>query len=303
MNGRSTVPHPLVLDSSDGALSGPLASRTRWCGTVLLRLRTLAALAALASTLGAQVQRFDPAQDVGFDQRLGERLPRDARFRDEEGREIALGALFDERPIVLALVYYRCPMLCTLVLNGLVASLQAVDLEAGRDFRVIAVSIDPRETPELAAEKRARVVASYGRAGSEGGWRFLTGDEESIRSLAGAAGFRYAYDERADEYAHASGVVVATPEGELSHYFYGVEYSAPDLRLALVEASQGRIGTAVDRLLLLCYHYDPMTGTYGVVILTVIRMFAILTVVLMAVLVFGLLRRERRTLHAQAGGS
>jgi len=263
----------------------------------------LAALAFAARPLPAQdpVQRFDPRQDVGIDQRLGESLPLSAVFRDDSGREVELGELLDGRPCVLALVYYECPMLCTLVLNDLLRALRAIPLEAGRDFDVIAVSIDPRETPELAARKARQYVESYGREGSGRGWHFLTGEQASIDALARAVGFRYIWDERAQQFAHASGVLVATPQGVLSHYFYGLEYPARDLRLALVDAAEERIGSPVDQVLLLCLHYDPTTGRYGLAITGALRLGGIATLAILGGFLFVSLRRERRAARSAEG--
>jgi protein SCO1/2 len=243
-------------------------------------------------------QRFDPAQEIGLDQRLGEQVPLELAFRDEAGREVRLRDLFGRRPVVIALVYYECPMLCTLVLNGMVRTFRALSLELGQDYEVVTVSIDPRETPELAARKKAEYLKTY--AGGEpssaatAGWHFLTGDQASIDALAQVIGFRYAYDEQSDEFAHASGIIVATPQGALSHYLYGVEYITRDLRLALVEASQGRVGNLIDQVLLLCYHYDPATGRYGFAVVTTIRAAGVLTVALIIGFVLRSLARERR---------
>ncbi len=262
-------------------------------------------LAAAQSSEPTPVQRFDPAQDVGLDQRLGEQVPLDLSFRDEQGREVVLRELFGRRPVVIALVYYECPMLCTLVLNGMVRTFRALALDLGTDYEVITVSIDPRETPELAARKKAQYLETY-RANSQrpaaaSGWHFLTGEPASIDALARAIGFRYAYDEQSGEFAHASGIVIATPEGVLSRYLYGIEYITRDLRLALVEASQGQVGTLVDQVLLLCFHYDPATGRYGLAIMAVLRAGGILTVVLMAAFVVRSVRRDRRVAAAARG--
>jgi protein SCO1/2 len=242
-------------------------------------------------------QRFDPAQQIGLDQRLGEHVPLELVFRDETGREVRLAQLFGRRPVVIALVYYDCPMLCTLVLNGMVRTFRALALHLGEDYEVVTVSIDPRETPELAARKKAEYLRTYAAGdpspAAAAGWHFLTGDQTSIDALAQAVGFRYAYDPQSDEFAHASGIVVATPQGVLSHYLYGVEYITRDLRLALVEASQGRVGSLIDQVLLLCYHYDPATGRYGFAVVAAVRAGGILTVVLIVGFVLRSLVRER----------
>jgi protein SCO1/2 len=201
--------------------------------------------------------------EVALEQRLDEMIPLDLTFRDEDGREVRLGEYFGEKPVVLTLVYYECPMLCTLVLNGLITSMRPLEFDIGDQFDVVTISIDPEETPDLGAEKKATHLEQYGREGAEEGWHFLTGAQESISALAEAVGFKYFYDPESDEFAHASGIIVLTPEGRLARYFYGVEYSTRDLRFALMEASENRIGTVVDQMILYCYSYDPETGTYA----------------------------------------
>ncbi len=241
-------------------------------------------------------------REVAFEQKLETQLPLEVKFRDEAGREVALREYFGTRPVVLALVYYECPMLCNMILNGVTSSLKVVNLDAGVDFDVVAVSFDPRETPELAATKKQQYVQEYGRAGTARGWHFLTGDDEAIRQLTQAVGFKYFWDEGSQQFAHASGVMVATPQGRLSRYFYGIEYAPRDMRLGLVEASAGRIGSPVDAILLYCFHYDPVTGKYGLVIMNVMRLAGIATVVLLAGFIVVMLRRERHqrrsALHA-----
>jgi protein SCO1/2 len=231
---------------------------------------------------------------VEIEQKLGSELPLDAVFRDEQGHEVQLGDYFQKQPVVLMLVYYRCPMLCTQVLNGFLKSSQAIPLVIGRDYQVVTVSFDPRETPELAAEKKISYVRAYRRDGAAAGWHFLTGDRKSIDRLTEAVGFHYHFDAKSDQFAHASGITLATPDGRLSRYFYGIEYEPNDLRLGLVESSSGRIGTLVDQVLLLCYHYDPLTGKYGLVIARVMQFAGLLTVVAMGTFLFLMYRRERR---------
>lgn len=233
-------------------------------------------------------------EGVGIDQRLNELLPLDAGFVDEQGVEVKLGDYFGEKPVVLALVYYECPMLCTLELNGLLRALRALPLDVGKDFEVVTVSFDPDETPQLAAGKKREYTSQYGREGTDPSWHFLTGSAESIGRLAEAIGFRYRYDPQTDLFSHASAIYVATPRGHLSKYFYGVEYSARDLRLGLVEASAGKIGTVADEILLFCFHYDPATGKYGVVIMNVLRLAGVATVVLLGGFIAVMLRRDRR---------
>jgi protein SCO1/2 len=245
----------------------------------------------------AQLPMDDLFRDVAFDQRLNERLPLDAEFVDEAGRPVRLGQYFGQRPVILALVYYECPMLCTIVLNGLLRSLKTLSFDAGKEFDVVAVSFDPGEGPALAAAKKVQYVDGYGRPGTASGWHFLTGSEASIQRLVQAVGFRYAYDAEKDEYAHVGGIVVLTPEGRIAQYFYGIEYPPKHLRLGLVEASSGKIGSAVDQLLLMCYRYDPASGRYSVVIMNVVRLASVTTVVLLGIFVLAMLRRERRRLR------
>lgn len=232
--------------------------------------------------------------EVAFDQRLGTPLPLDTELRDEAGNVVPLGHFFDGRPVLFAFVYYECPMLCTQVLNGMLRALRVLSFDAGDEFRVVALSIDPRESPAHAAAKKAGYVARYGRAQAAEGWHFLTGDEAAITQLTDAVGFRYAYDAELGQYAHAAGVLVLTPEGRVARYFYGIEYAPRDLRLAFIEASSERIGSAVDQLLLYCYHYDPTTGRYGLVIMNVIRLAGIVTVLALAAFIWSMLRRDRR---------
>jgi protein SCO1/2 len=228
---------------------------------------------------------------IAIEQRLNEAIPGDLSFRDEVGRPVVLSDYFGSRPIVLALVYYNCPMLCTEVLNGLVSALRVVSLTAGRDFDVVVVSFDPREKPADAAAKKIAYVGRYGRPGSDRGWHFLTGAPEAIGALARSVGFRYRFDADQNQFAHASAVYVLTPAGRLSRYFLGIEYAPRDLRLALVEASESRIGTPVDRLLLYCFHYDPKAGKYSATIVTIVRAAGIAT---LAVIVFAVVRMSRR---------
>ena len=233
-------------------------------------------------------------RDVGIEQHLEARLPLEALLRDEAGREVRLGDYFSEKPVVLILVQYRCSRLCTQVLNGFLHSSQAIPLKMGRDYHVITVSFDPREGAPLAAEKKRSYVKAYRRDGAAEGWHFLTADQPSIDRLTQTVGFRYHYDVDSDQYAHASGLMIATPDGRLSRYFYGIEYAPHDLRLGLVESSAGRIGSVVDQVLLLCYHYDPLTGKYGLMISGVLRLAGTLTVLVLARFLFVMYRAERR---------
>jgi protein SCO1 len=237
-------------------------------------------------------------REVGFDQRLSERVPLDITLRDEDGRAVRLGDFFGRRPVVLTLVYYECPMLCTQVLNSLVGALMVLTLEPGKDFELVTVSFDPRETPALAAQKKATYLERYKRPGAERAWHFLTGDEPSIKRLTAAVGFRYVYDNDIRQFAHPSGITVLTPDGRLSHYLYGIEYGPRDLRFALVDASAGKIGTPIDKLLLYCYHYNPATGRYGFVVMTIVRAAGIATVLSIVTFIIVMRRREIRNLAA-----
>ena len=230
---------------------------------------------------------------VGIDQRLGESIPLDAEFLNEDGQKVTLADYFSSRPVILALVYYDCPMLCTQILNGLLGSMKGLEFSAGSEFEVVTVSFDPREGPDLARGKKQVYLDQYPRDGAESGWHFLTGDEAAIRSLTESVGFRYAWDEDTQQYAHASGIVVLTPEGTLARYFYGIEYAPRDLKLGLVEASNGEIGSPVDQILLYCFHYDPVKGRYGVAIMNIIRVLGTVSVLIIATAVLWMLRRDR----------
>jgi protein SCO1/2 len=236
---------------------------------------------------------------IAIDQRIGHQVPLDLPFIDDEGKPVTLGAYFGKRPVILALVYYECPMLCTQVLNGLVSTLGVMNFEAGREFDVVAVSFNPKEGPGLASQKKANYLQRYGRPQSAGGWHFLTGTEESIAQLTDAVGFRYEYDEKIGQFAHGAAIEVLTPKGIIARYFYGIEYSPRDLRLGIIEASDERIGSVIDDVLLFCYHYDPATGRYGATVLNIVRVSGILTVFAFAVFLTVSLRREH-TLAAMA---
>jgi protein SCO1/2 len=243
---------------------------------------------------------------VAFEQRLNEQLPLDLPFRNEAGKSVKLGDYFGRKPVVLAFVYYECPMLCTQVLNGLESALRVINESIGREFDVVTVSFDPRETPVLAAGKKKAYLDRYRRPSAEHGWHFLTGDEASIASLTKAAGFSYVYDDETKQFAHASGIVVATPAGKLSRYFFGIDYSPRDVKFALIESSTGKIGTLTERLLLYCYHYDPATGNYGFMAMRAVRVGAAVTLVALFGFMFVSIRREpqsRRLNADQSSGS
>lgn len=258
-----------------------------------------AALPAVAAAAGPREIGL-PAQEqpaalhgVGIDQRLDAQVPLDLTFRDEAGQPVVLGSLLRGKPVILSLAYYRCPMLCTLVLNGVVSAMKALPFDAGEAFDVVTVSIDPTDTAAQAAAKKAVYLQQYRRPGAAAGWHFLTGDAAAIEQLAGAVGFRYRYDPERDEYAHAAGIAVLTPQGRVARYFFGVEFVPRDLKFALMEAAEARIGSPIDQLLLFCYHYDPSTGRYGPIVLGGLRLAGGATVLALAGFVALALRRER----------
>jgi protein SCO1/2 len=233
-------------------------------------------------------------REVDFEQRLGAQLPLDRRFVDEAGATVRLGKFFGKRPVLFVLAYYRCPMLCNQVLNGVLTSTNALTFVAGRDFEIVVVSFDPSDTASAARTKREAYTKRYHRSEGREGWHFLTGKTDDIAAVAEACGFRFVYDEQTDQFAHASGIMVATPDGKLSQYFYGIDYPTRDLRLALVESSQGRIGNLVDQVLLRCLHYDAITGRYGLAVLRLVQAGGVLTVGLMGAFIIRSLRRDRQ---------
>jgi protein SCO1/2 len=238
---------------------------------------------------------------VGVDQKLNAQVPLDLAFRDESGRPIRLGDYFGKKPVVLMLVYFECPMLCTQVLNGAVAAMKMLNFTIGDEYDVVTVSFNPRETPALAQSKKTTYVAKYGRPPATTGWHFLTGDEPAIALLASAVGFRYTFDPTTQQYVHTTAIMVLTPQGRVSKYFFGIDYPPKDLRLGLIEASNGKIGNPVDQLLLYCYHYDPHTGKYSMMVLNVLRLAGLATVALIGGFIAVMWSRDRRKLkHAVA---
>ena len=273
-------------------------------GALLVLLWSVTSLPLLAQVpppprgrpAGARPEVLD---QVGIDQKLDAQVPLDLAFRDEAGRAVRLGDYFGDKPVVLSLVYYDCPMLCTQVISGLVSTLRGLSFTPGEEFVSVTVSFDPREQPALAAAKKQSYIQRLGRPEAAAGWHFLTGDEAAIKALTGAVGFRYAWDKSLEQFAHASGIMVLTPQGKISRYFYGVDYAPRDLRLGLVEASAGRVGSLADQVLLLCYHYDPTTGKYGVIVMNVLRLAGALTVAaLFALMIYSWRRNKAR----QGGG-
>ena len=259
-------------------------------------------LVLLASTARAQPLTQPPIlKDVGIDQKLNAQVPPDLVFRDHTGRDVKLGDYFAQsrRPIVLTLVYYKCPMLCSMVLNEVVRTMNGLStLSAGKDYDVLTISFDPKETTELAAAKRKGYLREYKRASGEQGWHFFTGSEDSIRRLTDAVGFRYAWDPKFNQYVHASGFMILTPDGKVSRYFYGLDYSVKDVRLSLVEASKNQIGSPVEQVMLYCFHYDPSTGKYSLAVLNLLKVAAALTVLGLGSYLFVSFRRDRRAARA-----
>ena len=256
---------------------------------------------------GSVATGLPPAlQEVKIEQKLDQQLPLDLVFRDESGRDVKLGDYFGQKPVVLAFVYYDCPMLCTQILNGMVTSFRVLPFQVGKEFDVVTISFDPRETPALAQSKK-QVYVNYlpekMRAGASSGWHFLTGDAANIEKITQAAGFHYRYDEATKQFAHASAIMLATSHGKLSRYYYGVEYPARDLRLGLIETSANKIGSPVDQLLLYCYHYDPATGKYGAAVMTIMRAAGVITVLGIVAMLFLLKGRHPRASTLKPGGA
>jgi len=238
-----------------------------------------------------------PLRQVGYDQRIGEQVPLDLAFRDEAGRAVRLGDYFQKRPVILVLAYYGCPMLCDMVMQGVTTTLKPLAFDAGKDFDVVVASIDPGETPEMAAETEREILARYGRANSAEGFHFLTGPQASIDALTRAVGFRYVYERERDEYAHPAGLVILTPSGKVSRYLFGIDFPPRDVRLGLLESTEGKLGTAVDQLLLYCYHYDPTIGRYSAAVLNLLRVGAAATLIGLVTLIL-VLRRQPRPVGA-----
>jgi protein SCO1/2 len=231
-------------------------------------------------------------ENVGIEQRLDAQVPPDLTFRDDAGKVVKLGDYFGDKPMILNLVYYNCTMLCGEALAGLSSAMRLVKFDVGNEFDVITVSFDPRETPDMAAAKKLDYVKRYGRANAAAGWHFLTGQAESINTLTKAVGFQYQYDVKTNQYAHATAIMVLTPQGRISRYFYGVDFPPKDLRMGLVEASQGKIGNAVDAVLLYCYHYNPETGKYGAMVGNILRLAAAATILMLGTFLFILWRLD-----------
>jgi protein SCO1/2 len=233
-------------------------------------------------------------EKVSFEQKLNTQLPLDLPFKDEQGKAVKLGDYFGRKPVVLTFVYYECPMLCTEVLNGLESSLRVLNETVGKEFDVVTVSFDPKETPVLASGKKKAYLERYKRPEAEQGWHFLTGDQASIDALTKAAGFNFVWDEPSHQFAHASGIVITTPSGVVSRYFLGIDYSPRDVKFALIESSHDKIGSLADKLLLYCYHYDPLTGNYGFVAMRAVRVGGAVTILALVGFVFVSIRRDHK---------
>ena len=294
MKPRTTVPTPLRT-----------VRQAFWLVSVLSLFAFVPSLSAQPSSPKyvpppgkAASEQIPMLKDVGIDQKLEQPIPLDVKFTDEQGQDVELGQYFGARPVILALVYYECPMLCTQVLHGLVGSLEGIAFKAGKEFEVVVVSFDPGETPAVAAQRKQYFLKRYGRPEAAPNVHFLTGREESIKALTGAVGFRYAYDTQIDQFAHPAVITVLTSQGKISRYLFGIEFAPRDLKLALVEAADGKIGTIVEQALLFCYHYDPETGRYGLAIMNLVRIGGLLTVAVLGASVFLSLRRERRQQNA-----
>jgi protein SCO1/2 len=277
------------------------------------RILGIAALLALPFAVWAQTTPANPGlpaasmppqlQNVGFEPPLNGQMPLDLAFHDETGRSVQLREYFGQKPVILAFVYYSCPMLCDQIQMGVVGTLRMLSFNPGRDYEVVFVSFDSRDTPALAAEKKHRDLERFRRPETASGWHFLTGSQESIAAATRAANFRFAYDAKSDWFAHASGVLLLTPDGRISRYFYGIEYPGRDMRLGLVDASAGKIGSPIDHVLLFCYHYDPATAKYSASILRIIRLAGVLTILCIAGGILLFRRRELQAAHAKLQGA
>ena len=289
-----SAPNPRVRESSthrkaESRAPGWLEACTQ---SALVGLLVLISVATAWAQVRNASQLPPVLRNVGIDQKLNQQVPLDLPFRDEAGDVVRLGDYFGSKPVILILVYYECPMLCSTALNGLLESLKELKFDVGKQFDVLTVSFDPTEKPSLAAAKKALYVGTYGRPGAADGWHFLTGDQDSIHRLTEAVGFRYNYDPSIKQYVHATGLIVLTPQGRIARYFYGIQYPAGNLRLGLVEASQGKIGSPVDAVLLYCCQYDPETGKYSLIIARILKIGAAVTVLSLGGLLFVMFRSE-----------
>ena len=274
-----------------------ICPRYRRVMRVAAQLLVVFAVVGLVAAYAADNAKVPPPllRNVGIDQRLNEQVPLNLTFRDETGKTVQLADYFGKKPVILSLVYFHCPMLCTMVENGLLNTLKTLKFDVGDEFNVLTVSFDPKDTPDFAAAKKAIYIGLYGRKNAAEGWHFLTGDEPSIKALTKAVGFRYNYDPQTGQYAHATAIMVLTPQGKLSRYFYGIQYPAGDLRLGLVEASDNKIGNPVDELLLLCCQYNPATGKYGLIISRALQIAGLITILSLGTLFLVISRAKRHS--------
>src|SRR5579862_1120216 len=270
---------------------------------IVAAIFAISVLFAVPSGRAQQTAPVPILNNVSISQNLNTQLPADLVFRDETGKAVRLGDFFGQKPIVLSLVYFECPALCTEVLNGQLQTMKSISLNLGKDFEAVTVSFEPKDTPALAKAKRDVYAGQYGRPGAADHWHFLTGEQKSIDALTQAVGFHYAYDSAGRQYGHAAAIMVLTPDGRIDRYFYGVEYPARDVRLGLVEASQGKIGSPTDHALLYCYQYDPTTGKYGLVVMNVVRAGGVLTLLALGIFMFVMFRRDRRLSGVPSVGS
>jgi protein SCO1/2 len=265
-----------------------------------LKVAALLAVAAAGPLRAEENARPTILREIGFDQNLGASLPLNLTFRDESGASVTLGDYFGKKPVVLNLVYFDCPMLCTVTLNGMASALNQISFDVGKEFEVVTISFDPKEGPAQAAARKKQFLARYKHPGGEAGWHFLTGDVAAIHTVTKAVGFRYVYDQASRQFAHPAGTVVLTPDGKIARYLFGVEYAPRDLRLALVEAADRKIGSPIDAVFLACYRYDPQTGRYSAAVMRMVRVAGILTVAGLGAFVLVSLRKERRRSAAGA---
>ena len=270
-----------------------------WIGNLLLVTGMLCSVAAtgvsqILSAPDSKSVRPPALEHVGIDQKLDSQVPLDLEFRDETGKPVKLGDYFHTgRPVLVNLVYYKCPMLCGEVLQGISSAVKVLPFMPGKDFEIVTVSVDPREGPDLASAKKQTFLAQLGRPGAEKGWHFLVGQKPQIDALANSIGWEYQYDPKTDQFAHAAGIVLVTPRGKVAQYYYGVEFSARDMRLGIIQASENKIGTLADQVLLYCYHYDPRTGKYGAVVANIIRLAGVATIVVLGGFLIVMFRRDR----------
>ncbi len=267
----------------------------------------LASGMAVAQGMGGPVYKpaTPPPQILGnisIDQNLKQQVPLDLPFKDENGRDVKLSDYFGSKPVILSLVYYECPMLCTETLNGMVSAFKVLKFDVGKEFNVVTISFDARETPALAAEKQKNYLRQYGRPGAEQGWHFLTGPQSSIDAVTKSVGFHYAWDQSTQQFAHATALFLLTPDGKIAQYYYGVEFSPRDLRFGIIEASQGKTGTVVDQVLLYCFHYDPRSGKYGAIITRVVQLAGGITILLLGGFLIAMFRLEPKHRRTESTG-